>query len=165
MLVNKVSIELFEQLLSLCESLEDDEFTSPLNIIHNATVGKHIRHILEFYIGLKNGLESGVVSYDKRSHDQGLETSRALTSTKIKELIDFYQSLSSDKEIELEFSYPISKIDDKKIATSVEREIVYNIEHAIHHMAIIRIAVEQNFKNVAFEPSFGVAQSTIVYNN
>jgi hypothetical protein len=47
--------------------------------------------------------------------------------------------------------------------TSYNRELVYNLEHAIHHMAIMKIAVDNAFPQVQMPENFGVAYSTIRY--
>jgi hypothetical protein len=43
------------------------------------------------------------------------------------------------------------------------RELVYNIEHAIHHFAIMAIAVKSNFQEVTLAENFGTAYSTIQF--
>ena len=48
-----------------------------------------------------------------------------------------------------------------KVPTNEERELVYNIEHAIHHMAIIRIGIENDFPHAHLPDKFGFAYSTI----
>ena len=47
------------------------------------------------------------------------------------------------------------------VRTNAEREIVYNIEHAIHHMAIIRIALQHDIPDLELESDFGYAFSTL----
>ena len=55
------------------------------------------------------------------------------------------------------------KYDDvmHSIETSLYREITYNIEHTVHHLAIINIALKQNFKYVETSENFGYSSSTI----
>ena len=47
--------------------------------------------------------------------------------------------------------------------SSYSREILYAIEHAVHHMAILKIGVNLEFKKVTVPPNFGVAESTVRY--
>jgi len=47
--------------------------------------------------------------------------------------------------------------------SSYFRELQYNIEHAIHHMAIIKIAIGACFTEVELPANFGVAYSTVRY--
>ena len=48
------------------------------------------------------------------------------------------------------------------IETNYYRELMYNIEHCIHHQAIIKIAL-LNFGKTEIAENLGVAKSTIEY--
>jgi hypothetical protein len=49
------------------------------------------------------------------------------------------------------------------IETNYFRELTYNIEHAVHHMAIMKIGIREVAGQVVIPTSFGVATSTIRY--
>jgi len=55
--------------------------------------------------------------------------------------------------------------DGFEFVTGLEGELVYNIEHAIHHMAIIRIAVEKELPSIKLDKYFGLACSTIRFRD
>ena len=48
------------------------------------------------------------------------------------------------------------------IQSNYERELLYNLEHCIHHQALIKVAIIQS-NSVAIDENFGVARSTIEY--
>jgi len=48
------------------------------------------------------------------------------------------------------------------IESNFDRELVYNLEHAIHHMALIRVGINE-LTDVIVSEKFGVAPSTIKY--
>jgi RNA-binding protein YhbY len=48
------------------------------------------------------------------------------------------------------------------IDTNYNRELLYNLEHCIHHQALIKVAVLQN-DAITIDANFGVARSTIEY--
>jgi len=48
-----------------------------------------------------------------------------------------------------------------RIKTNALRELAYNIEHAIHHMAIIKIGINEVSPYILLPSAFGVASSTI----
>ncbi len=47
--------------------------------------------------------------------------------------------------------------------SSFHREVAYNIEHAIHHMALLKVAVNQTLHYIQLPENFGVASSTVRY--
>jgi hypothetical protein len=61
----------------------------------------------------------------------------------------------------LELDYAVNPAEMQKVPTNFLRELVYNIEHAVHHMALIRIGVREVAPHITLPPDFGVAASTI----
>ena len=49
------------------------------------------------------------------------------------------------------------------VVSNVQRELVYLIEHAIHHFALLRIGIQENFPEISLASDFGVAYSTVKY--
>jgi uncharacterized damage-inducible protein DinB len=50
-----------------------------------------------------------------------------------------------------------------KVTTTFQRELTYLIEHSIHHLAIISIALRDSFATIEVPKYFGVAFSTIIH--
>ena len=59
----------FVQLSESIKLLTDKEYTQTSNILFNATIGQHVRHIIELFIELEKGYISGTVNYEKRQRD------------------------------------------------------------------------------------------------
>ncbi|MFM9944104.1 MAG: DinB family protein [Bacteroidia bacterium] len=160
MLVSKVSKNLLEELNYVINQLTNSDYSKPLHLLSGSTVGQHTRHILEFYQCFIEGNSAKEIDYDLRKRNIAIETDTDFASNlidKINESID----QTTDSNIILKFN---NGDECQFISSSIERELVYNIEHAIHHMAIIKIAIISNFSNVILPPNFGVAPSTVKYH-
>lgn len=48
------------------------------------------------------------------------------------------------------------------IETNYFREVLYNLEHCIHHQALIKVAL-LNFNYIQISETFGIAPSTIEF--
>ena len=103
---------------------------------------------------------NGTISYDLRERDQRIESETAYCQVKIKEIIDFLDGLDQEDALHFEVNYA-----DHIIRTSscLTRELIHNIEHVIHHLAIVKIALLQYHSEIQLPPSFGVAPSTLRY--
>ncbi len=156
---------ILDQLKSLIERLSDQEFVQPISVLNGATLGQHIRHTLEFYICLQSGANSGSVNYDNRDHDTTLETNRGLAMDAINAIQDFLTSTGSNHNLTLEVNYDRDKDVLVQVDTNLYRELIYNIEHAVHHMALIKIGVKQMRQDILLPDDFGVAVSTLRYQD
>lgn len=71
-------------------------------------------------------------------------------------------------EIELPEKVLTMKFDHGEGNTTIEtnftRELLYNLEHCIHHQALIRVAVCK-LTRIQLPSNFGVAPSTLIYRN
>lgn len=166
MQVLSVSKTIVNQLITLCEEISSDQYSESLNLLMNNSIGKHIRHIVEFYDLLRNSYrENKVLSYDKREHCVRTETEIRVAIDRFKDILTWFNEIDKDVMLKLSVSYDKTKEDGFEIDTSLERELVYNVEHAIHHMAIIRIAIEREFPGIKLDKHFGVAFSTIRFRD
>jgi hypothetical protein len=142
--------------------LSNAEYGRSLSILSNASVGQHTRHIIEFFQTLNNGYESGIINYDKRERNSLLETNRDLAQQELSVILDGIFKV--DKEIILMGSYSNEMLGEAEVKSTYYRELVYNLEHAIHHMAIIKIGIHQS-TDILVPADFGVAPATIQFKN
>lgn len=153
------------QLVEMCRQLTDEEFSKSLDMLQGNSVGKHLRHVIEFFELLVTGSPKGAINYDLRLHDTDLESRRTLALDRLQQLIQSIAALDTAAVLTLSVSYGRSQDDAVTIPSGVARELAYNIEHAIHHMAIMKIAIAGNFSWVVLPENFGVAYSTQRYRN
>jgi hypothetical protein len=150
----------FVQLSETLNQLTDEEYVQPSRTLLGATIGQHVRHIIELFQCLEKGYDQGVVNYAKRKRDYQIETSKELASLLLKEI---YQNIEeSNKEIILEAEDYCDSMQIVLIPSNYYRELAYNLEHTIHHMALIRVGVN-DVSSLQLPDEFGVAYSTVKY--
>jgi len=159
--LKQASNRIFEQLIVLGESMTDEQFTKDLPVLFSNSIGKHYRHIIEFYGVMLEGFESGIVNYDSRSHDPNLERSRDKCLQLLKQLKNRFLEPVWPDPIELSGSYSLDSDKTFTLASNAAREIVYNIEHASPHLALIRVAIQHEFPDLQIQEEFGYAISTL----
>jgi uncharacterized damage-inducible protein DinB len=155
--------EILDQLESTVEQIKPHDFCKASPTLSGSTVGQHLRHTLEFFLCLEKGFDSGVINYDKRDHDKLIESDKFIALSTISRIREFVTSKVVDKELKLEVGYDRHSEECLTIPTNYFRELTYNIEHAIHHMAIMKIGVRELAPYVKLVDHFGVAVSTIRY--
>lgn len=162
--IKNASSKVMDQLLVVLHQIKSDDYKE--NILSlNASIGQHIRHILEFYICLFQGIETGIINYDNRDRDIRIENDKEFTINLIKQLKEKINSLDKNPEILLEVKYGDASAKNIELKSNIERELAYNIEHSIHHLAIIKPSIIEHFRYVEIPKHFGIASSTIRYLN
>jgi uncharacterized damage-inducible protein DinB len=156
---------ILNQLINLVSQLRDDDFTKPSITLSHSTIGQHLRHTVEFFICLEHGYKTGVVNYDNRTHDKLIETDRFLALNALYRIQEFISSIQIDQPLQLEVGYHPDNQESIVIETNFWRELTYNIEHAVHHMAIMKIGIREAAPYVSLPIDFGVAVSTLRYKN
>ena len=156
-ILSKLNWEVLEELSGFLSQLKESDYANLSPVLKTASIGQHVRHILELYDCLQNQYPSGIICYDKRKRDQALETEVNVALNKIAAIqakLDF-----PDKELSLKVDAGLAS---QFIQSSYHRELFYNLEHCIHHQALIKIACNQ-LEYIQLPSSFGVAKSTLAY--
>jgi hypothetical protein len=159
--LSQACLTILSQLENALSQISDHDFSRPSRVLSNSTMGQHLRHTLEFFICLQSGFEKGVVNYDKRAHDKLIESDKFIALSSIQRIKTFVQSKNEDQPLKLEVGYEKHSEDCVTIETNYFRELTYNIEHAVHHMAIMKIGIREVADYVTLPPDFGIAVSTI----
>lgn len=152
--------QVFDQLSESLNQLSDAEYTKPVKSLANASIGQHVRHVVELFQCLLTGYDGGVVNYDHRKRDFRIETDRTVALLLLKSIYENLDQPNKDLILETE-DYTDTK-DAISIPSNYFRELVYNLEHSIHHMALIRVGIHK-VSQINLPADFGVAYSTIKY--
>lgn len=155
----KLALEPLQELLL---QMRQGDYSRELSVLMGNTVGKHVRHVIEFFQCMEKGYYSGAVDYEARVRNPILEHDLFAAIDAMKEVIEELKG-KEDRALSMRMVLDGTK-EVVELGTTYYRELAYNIEHTFHHLAIIRIAVEQELKELRVGSTFGYASSTVRYN-
>lgn len=153
------------EIKSMLNNMDNSNYSLTLVLLSSASIGQHVRHILEFYTGLFAAKNTGIVNYDSRKRNLQLETDVVFAQNQIDEIITQLSTLETNKPIILEGNYAYTNHENTSISSTFGRELAYCLEHSIHHQALIKIGLKELNIESIINDSFGVAPATIRYRN
>lgn len=147
---------------TLLDQLSEFEYKKPLSVLDNKSISQHVRHVLEFYQELVLGSKKGEINYDARNRSLRVESDLHFAKEFLNLLSMEMSEILEDKMVKLQVSSPIpnSMID---LQTTLFREISYCNEHSVHHLAILKIGILNEFSHIQLEEGFGIANATLHY--
>lgn len=151
---------IFRQLEDALSRLTAAQYCRKSDTLSGASIGQHVRHVVEMFVCLQEGYLTGVVNYEQRKRDIAIETT---AETALALMRHIKAALYADnKQLILEAGFDENSTELNMITTNYFREIAYNLEHAIHHMALIKIGIRE-VADFSLPESFGVASATMKY--
>lgn len=146
---------------------------------NDASIGTHVRHVLDRFQCFFNGLATGHIDYDARKRDPAIATSLDAAAFALASIARRVEALASDTGNN---SVDISSADNNCagnglsvqesvhlpgpaviVGSTVERELMGLITHTTHHLAIIAMLVKQ--MGYVVDKDFGKAPATIRYEH
>ena len=141
-------------------------YVSPVEIFSGATIGKHVRHIYDFYQTIIKGAKDQLLDYNARDRDPLIELSPLHAIQVFTELSKEIFSMDELRFVQIRSDYDPSCDDDRCLVnSSIGRELLYAFDHAVHHLAIIKMGLVIQFPEFIIPSSMGVAPSTVKYQN
>jgi len=109
--------------------------------LNNESIGRHVRHIIDFYLCFINGIEANHINYDLRDRNSKIETNNQYAIKNILLIIDLLNKSIKNTKIKIKIN---QTIDNEPYNSSIKRELMYIADHAIHHGHIIQLFI-RNF--------------------
>ena len=156
MFIQQIQSEI-QKIIAILLQLRDEDYGRPLPVLNNSSIGAHTRHVIEFFVELEAGWHDGVVNYDNRKRRKMLEENKEAAIAALQDIIA--ASNKPDRSMQLAVHYQAEGTPPTLVATTYFRELVFAIEHTVHHMALMRIGIE-HLQTVVVPAGFGIAAST-----
>ncbi|MBF7053037.1 hypothetical protein IOC61_06840 [Halomonas sp. KAO] len=124
------------------------------------TLGRHVRHILDHYQALLDGIGVACIDYEARVREPGLERDPALARERLGQIHEGLTRLVEHACVPLQLKYPVDEEGATlTLTTSLARELAFLTSHTVHHMALLRVLAQQ--LGVRLSADFGVHPSTL----
>ncbi|MDO5510910.1 MAG: hypothetical protein Q4F57_09455 [Weeksellaceae bacterium] len=158
-MLNKQLQRQLDMLGDVISQFSENQFTYMGKNEFESSPGMHVRHVLDFFLVLQRDLNSGVIDYDKRVRNTAIEENPDSALSLVYESKNWLESLS-DHCCELQLNSPLHH---QSLSSTLTRELLYLLEHCVHHFAIIRVFTERYFPEIMLHEEFGLANSTIQF--
>ncbi len=155
-------IQTLSQGEALLAQLSDEDYTRTLPVAFNASIGAHYRHCLDHFRSLFDAAVDGDLNYDHRQRGTLVENDRFAALNATRELREGFERLSASclprtLTVTCKTSHTLPGTESS--ASTVAREFIYCVAHAVHHHALIGFMA--NVMGLNLPPKFGFAPSTI----
>lgn len=157
-----IFIQLTQQLQALQQlltQLNSQQYVHKIDHLGKASIGGHTRHIIELLNCAIDGYAIGKVDYVNRKRNLALENDKSMA---LEALQTIQQVMVLPDRLLTMVIDEIGDTTTPTVSTTYFREIVYNTEHTIHHLALIKVALIEMQLEVV-DDNFGMAYSTITY--
>lgn len=157
---------IIHQMADLLGKIGEQPYGQPLQLFNGSTIGQHFRHIVDFYGCLLRGVADGRVDYAQRQRDTRIETEPLYASEVLKGFMETMNQFVEDDAVEVmaDFSSDFNETRPM-VQSTVGRELMYAYDHAVHHLAMIKMGLKVTAPAVEVDRNLGVAPSTVKHWN
>lgn len=157
-------LEIITQGKSYLQLVDKTQYNEVLKPHFMSSAGAHMRHIIDHFLAIISGFESGLIDYDKRQRGGQLETEPMSAIAAFDQITYWLEQLPDSL-----LNQPVSlsteiSVSDKKvhiIETTIARELIFVSSHAVHHYAMIsQISRAQGLQLSEY---FGIAPATATF--
>jgi len=155
-------IEVLNQGETLLEALDNDRYARQLPAAFNASIGGHYRHCLDHFRSVLDAAEAGDLNYDHRERGTLVESDRFAALNATRTLLEGYRHLAEGclhRTLEVTCKTSYAESGSQASPSTIGREIMYVVAHAVHHYALIGIM--GRLMGLKMPSGFGVAPSTL----
>lgn len=160
MIAARALADCVDELAELVERTSDADYVAAPAGGVSGSIGAHVRRCLDHVRAVLEAAPGGVISYDRRARQVSLEQSRALAAEALRAAaarLDGLGRRAADAPVTL-----VSQVDRTggrvQVASSLGRELVFALQHTIHHQATVAVLLSE--RGVTVPPTFGYAPST-----
>lgn len=157
-------IDVLHQAVSLLKEIQTENYQLAMQPHLSGSIGKHIRHVIDHYLALEQGLVDGLVDYNQRHRNSNIEASPSVALDSLNAIINWLENITSEQlenSVTVRSEVSISETLNIQCHSTLAREILFVSSHAIHHFSLISVA--RSLQGYEVPQYFGYAPATISY--
>lgn len=157
-------LETIEQAKAFLLGLTAENYQVVIKPHFASSAGAHMRHILDHYLALKDGLNQGLINYNKRNRYSSVEScpkTALLQWQKVEQWLKEVSQLDTDMLLTVVCETSVNKTQNTQTKSTLARELVFVSSHAVHHFSLL--AVINSLLGNRDEINFGIAPSTATF--
>ena len=153
---------IIEQMTDLLDRIAPETYSQPLQLFNGSSIGQHFRHIVDFYGCLYRGVTEGRVDYAQRQRDTRVETEPGYAAQMLSEFMKKLEASEEVATVEVVADFSAELNETRPVVKStVGREMMYAYDHAVHHLAMIKMGLKAAAPTLEIDKNLGVAPSTV----
>jgi uncharacterized damage-inducible protein DinB len=151
-----------EELADLLATISDEAYVWKPDDAVSGAIGAHVRHVLDHVVVLVDRRAGGAITYDRRVRDTSIERNRAVGIAALRRTAAQMRDAQNRPRDEMLVLEALVERGGPPIAvtTSFARELVFALQHTIHHQAIVAVLLRE--LGISAPAQFGYAPSTPV---
>jgi len=151
-----------QQITNLLSQITPDLYAKPIELFDGSSIGKHCRHILDFYSCLQKGAQDQAIDYSARIRNSVYETEPQAARKAFLETLETLENIQDQQALQVISDFTAEE-NTKRAAypSSFGRECAFIYDHAVHHLAIIKMGLKVLAPELIPGPTFGIAPSTL----
>lgn len=155
---------IIEQAIDLLNELSPREYQTVLTPHFSGSIGAHMRHVIDHFLALQQGVIDGAVDYNVRHRHNTVEQfpqSALEVLNRLKKWISSLDTQACEQPLSVTSEIDVQETRSVTCNSTLERELVFVSSHAIHHYALIRIMCSMQNKDIP--ALFGYAPATVTH--
>ncbi|MCB0552994.1 MAG: hypothetical protein KDD02_05535 [Phaeodactylibacter sp.] len=156
------TIHISQQISNLLAIISADAYARPLPVFNGSTIGQHFRHIFDFYDCLFRALGGKEVDYAARKRNALIEEDPDYARSLFIQLEEMVLGLDEEGAIRVRADFSAHPEAYRPlVASTIGRELMFAYDHALHHLALIKIGLREALPGLYLDEHLGVAPSTL----
>ncbi len=151
------------QAISLLNAIENNTYTDTSVGPYFSSIGSHLRHTLDFFSCIIDGLDANEINLVNRKRDESIANNKEVAIAKIREIQETFVRFT-----DISTNYIIHVTDDLgqgevTVSYTLESIMAFAHSHAIHHFATIgyilhQLEITHEVKGFGYNPTTPLKQ-------